>query len=120
MPEELEGEVDELFERLEELLGPFAIPLAPDEHGVEYELDEWPPADRQALAQALIESEVPHRWEGSTVVVVPDAEATVDELLGRSSRARWCSPAGSPGAARRRTPLSTLFTSADRLAPRSG
>ena len=52
-----------------------------DEPGVQYELDEWPPADRQALTQALIEGEVPHRWEGMTVVVAADAEATVDELL---------------------------------------
>ena len=81
VPEELESEVDELFARLEQLLGPFAVTLATDEPGVQYELDEWPPADRQALTQALVEGEVPHRWEGMTVVVAADAETTVDELL---------------------------------------
>jgi hypothetical protein len=116
VPEELEGEVDELFERLEELLGPFAIPLAPDEQGVEYELDEWPPADRQALAQALIESEVPHRWEGSTVVVVPDAEATVDELLDAIEQGTLVLASGVAGSGAPEDALSTLFTSADRLA----
>jgi hypothetical protein len=116
VPEELEGEVDELFTRLEELLGPFPIPLGDGETGVEYELDEWPPADRQALTQALIEGEVPHRWEGAKVVVAADAEETVDELLdaieqGTLVLAGTQGAAGAPEGA-----LSTLFTSADRLA----
>jgi hypothetical protein len=116
VPEELEGEVDELFARLEELLGPFAIPLGSEEHGVEYELDEWPPADRQALTQALIEGEVPHRWEGATVIVASDAEETVDELLdaieqGTLVLAGVEGTTGAPEGA-----LSKLFTSADRLA----
>jgi hypothetical protein len=116
VPEALEAEADELFARLEELLGPFALPLAAEEHGVEYQLDEWPPADRQALTQALIEGEIPHRWEGTTVVVVTDAEATVDELLdaieqGTLVLAGADGATGAPPEA-----LSTLFTSADRLA----
>jgi hypothetical protein len=116
VPEELEGEVDELFERLEGLLGPFAIPLAPDERGVEYELDEWPPADRQALSQALVESEVPHRWEGSTVVVIADAEATVDELLDAIEQGTLVLTSAVAGSGAPEEALSTLFTSADRLA----
>jgi hypothetical protein len=116
VPEELEGEVDELFERLEGLLGPFAIPLAPDERGVQYELDEWPPADRQALSQALVESEVPHRWEGSTVVVIADAEATVDELLDAIEQGTLVLTSAVAGSGAPEEALSTLFTSADRLA----
>ena len=81
VPEELEAEVDELFARLEELLGPFPVALGDDDPGVEYGLDEWPPGDRQTLTQALIEAEVPHRWDGTTVIVATDAEPTVDELL---------------------------------------
>jgi hypothetical protein len=116
VPEELETEVDELFERLEELLGPFAIPLAPDERGVEYELDEWPPADRQALAQALIEGEIPHRWEGTTVLVVTDAETAVDELLDSIEQGTLVLASGVAGSNAPEDALSTLFTSADRLA----
>jgi hypothetical protein len=116
VPEELETEVDELFERLEELLGPFAIPLAPDERGVEYELDEWPPADRQALAQALIEGEIPHRWEGTTVVVVTDAETAVDELLDSIEQGTLVLAGGVAGSNAPEDALSTLFTAGDRLA----
>jgi hypothetical protein len=116
VPEQLEGEVDELFARLEELLGPFAIPLAADEPGVEYELDEWPPTDRQALTQALVEGEVPHRWEGMTVVVAADAEQAVDQLLDAIEQGTLVL-AGSDGAGGApEGALSTLFTAADRLA----
>ena len=81
MPEELEDQADEVFARLEELLGPFPVALGGDDPGVEFGLDEWPDADRQTLTQALVEAEVPHRWNGTTVVVATDAESTVDGLL---------------------------------------
>jgi hypothetical protein len=116
VPEELEPEVDELFARLEELLGPFAVPLGAEEHGVEYQLDEWPPADRQALTQALIEAEVPHRWEGTTVVVATDAEETVDELLDAIEQGTLVLTGSGGAAGAPVEALSTLFTSADRLA----
>jgi hypothetical protein len=116
VPEELEGEVDELFARLEELLGPFAVPLGAEEHGVEYQLDEWPPADRQALTQALIEAEIPHRWEGTTVVVATDAEETVDELLDAIEQGTLVLTGGDGASGAPEAALSTLFTSADRLA----
>jgi hypothetical protein len=115
VPEELEADVDELFERLEELLGPFPVPLGEDDRGVEYELDEWSPADRQALTQALIEGEIPHRWEGTTVVVATDAEQTVDELLDAIEQGTLVlTGTGSDGPPE--GTLSALFTSADRLA----
>jgi hypothetical protein len=116
VPEQLEAEVDELFARLEALLGPFAIPLGAEDHGVEYELDEWPPADRQALTQALIEGEVPHRWEGATVVVASDAEETVDELLDAIEQGTLVLAGGEGAAGAPEGALSKLFTSADRLA----
>jgi hypothetical protein len=116
VPEELEAEADELFARLEELLGPFAVPLGADEHGVEYELDEWPPADRQALTQALIEAEIPHRWEGTTVVVATDAEETVDQLLDAIEQGTLVYTGGDGSSGAPEDALSTLFTSADRLA----
>ena len=115
VPEDLEGQVDELFERLEELLGPFAVQLDPDDAGVEYGLDEWPPADRQTLAQALVEAAVPHRWQGPTVIVATDSEAAVDELLdGVEQGTLVLSSGGTTGPPE--GALGVLFTSADRLA----
>lgn len=116
VPEQLEGDVDDLFERMEELLGPFPVPLADDDSGVEYGLDEWSPNDRDALTAALVDQQVPHRWEATTVVVATDAESTVDELLDAVERGElvMLSPDGSADAPQEA--LSTMFTSADRLA----
>jgi len=114
VPEELEADADALFAQLEQLLGPFAVALAEDDAGVEYGLDEWPAADRQTLGQALIESEVPHRWDGSTLVVATDAETAVDELLDAIEQGTLVLGSASGGAPE--GALDTLFTSADRLA----
>ena len=114
VPEELEAEVDALFERLEQLLGPFPVALDPDDPGVEYGLDEWPAPDRQTLAQALIEAAVPHRWDGAELVVATDSEGEVDELLDGIEQGTLVvagAVAGAPEGA-----LDTLFASSDRLA----
>ena len=81
VPEEIEDAVDELFDRLERELGPFPVGLAGDLPSTEFGLDEWPPADIELLQQALLEAEIPHRWDGSTLHVAPDAEHVVDDLL---------------------------------------
>ena len=114
VPEELEAQVDELFAELEERLGPFAVALATDDAGVEFGLDEWPEADRQTLTQALIEAEVPHRWDGKTVIVAADAEATVDDLLDGIEQGTLV--LGSGGSEAPEGALDTLFASSDRLA----
>ena len=114
VPEALEADVDALFARLEEALGPFPVPLDPDDPGVEYVLDEWPAPDRQALAQALIEAEIPHRWDGPTLVVATDAEASVDELLDGIEQGTLVIAGvdgGAPDGA-----LDKLFAAAARLA----
>lgn len=81
VPEIVEERVDQLFETLEQRLGPFPIGLAEGEPSTEFQLDEWAEAERAVLTTALVEAEVPHRWEGSTVVVAEDAENSVDDLL---------------------------------------
>ncbi len=114
VPEELEEQVDEVFARLEELLGPFPVALAADDPGVEFGLDEWPEADRRTLTEALVEAEVPHRWDGTTVVVATDAESTVDELLDAIEQGTLVlgdTASEAPDGA-----LDTLFSSSDRLA----
>jgi hypothetical protein len=120
VPEELEADADALFERLERLLGPFPVALASDDRGVEFGLDEWSPTDRDVLAAALVEQQIPHRWEASTVVVATEAEPTVDALLDAIERGELVATdadgAGDPPP----DALSTLFTAADRLAKDPG
>lgn len=92
VPEEVEGEVDALFEVLEARLGIVSAegdvvdvvtsaPLADGEPVTEYELAEWPVADRAVLTEALVESRVPHRWEDAVLVVPTAAEEAVEELM---------------------------------------
>ena len=116
VPEEVEADVDLLFERLEAVLGPFAIPLDADDPGIEFGLDEWPAGDRATLTQALIDSEVPHRWVGATVIVAADAEATVDDLLDGIEQGTLVLAGGDEDAVAPEGALSALFASSDRLA----
>lgn len=81
VPEAVEAAADAMFERLEAEMGPFPVTLGPDEEATEFGLDEWSDTERQVLTDALIESEVPHRWSGTTVLVTRDAEDVVDDLL---------------------------------------
>jgi hypothetical protein len=115
VPEELEAEADVLFDRMEELLGPFAVALADDDPGVEFGLDEWPPADRQTLAQALVEREVPHRWDGATLVAATDAETAVDEMLDGIEQGTLVLASG-PASTAPEGALDRLFSISDRLA----
>ena len=54
VPEQIEADVDVLFDELEREIGPFPVPLLDDEgdgEGVtEFELDEWPASDIDVLA----------------------------------------------------------------------
>lgn len=115
VPEELEAEADALFEQLEQALGPFPVPLDEEDPGVEYGLDEWPAADRRTLAQALVDGEIPHRWDGTTVIVATDAEATVDDLLDAIEQGTLVL-ASDTGATAPEGALDRLFAAADRLA----
>ena len=60
---------------------------------------------------------MPHRWEASTLYVAADAEKVVDELLDsiEAGHARAHRGGGAEGAPPEEA-LSTLFSSADRLA----
>ncbi len=81
VPELVERQVDAIFDRLEAELGPFPIVLEADDAATEFGLDEWNDADRSMLTDSLVESEIPHRWEGTTLIVAADAEDAVDSLL---------------------------------------
>ncbi len=116
VPEAAEDAADAVFARLEDLLGPFAVVLADDEPATEFLLDEWPPADLELLRRALVDAEIPHRWDGPRIYVATDAEEIVDDLLDAIERGDVASyddnaDDGPPDGA-----LGRLYTIADRLA----
>lgn len=81
VPEAVEPAADAMFEQLEAEMGPFPVGLHVDDESVEYGLDEWTGADRSTLTDAMVEAEIPHRWESATLFVAADAEDGVDTLL---------------------------------------
>ena len=114
VPEQIEADIDVLFEELEAEIGPFPVPLLDDGEGVtEFGLDEWPAADIDLLTASLVEAEIPHRWEGRTLFVAADAEHTVDDLLDAIEAGEVASideAAEAPDGA-----LHDLYVAADRL-----
>ncbi len=116
VPELVEADVDALFDELEKVLGPFAIALDAEAESTEFGLDEWSDADRAVLTEALVASEVPHRWDGTTVVVAADAEHAVDDLLDAIEAGELLGDGGDGSAAVPEGALSTMFLAADRLA----
>jgi hypothetical protein len=119
IPEEIESDVDAMFDELELEIGPFPVPLLDDEgvegEGVtEFDLAEWSAADIDVLQQSLLEGEVPHRWDKRTLVVTRDAEHVVDDLLDAietGDAASLDEAAEAPDGA-----LNSLYVAADRLA----
>jgi hypothetical protein len=81
VPEQIEGAVDALFDALEAEIGPFPVALLDPDDATEFGLDEWPLADIETLQQSLVEAEIPHTWNGRTLLVASDAEDVVDDLL---------------------------------------
>ncbi len=53
----------------------------PVDQQVVYELAEWPLGMQASAAQVMAESDIPHGWDGTDLVVQLDHEATVDALL---------------------------------------
>jgi hypothetical protein len=115
VPELVEEQVDALFERLEKEFGPFPIVLEEDSESTEFGLDEWSDADRAVLTESLIDSEVPFRWDGSTVVVARDAEDAVDDLLDAIEAGELLTADEDPVAEPPDGVLSSIFLAADRL-----
>lgn len=116
VPELVEDRVDALFEQLERVLGPFPILLEDDAASTEFGLDEWSEADRAVLTEALVSSEVPFRWEGTTVVVAEDAEHAVDDLLDAIEAGELVAADDGSDHAPPDGALGAMFVAADRLA----
>src|SRR5436190_13898113 len=53
----------------------------PEDDQVVYELGEWSLDLQAEAAELLAESEIPHAWDGTDLIVHVDWEHTVDELL---------------------------------------
>lgn len=116
VPEAVEEQVDALFDELDRVLGPFAIGLDAEAESTEFGLDEWSDADRALLTEALISSEVPHRWNGTTVFVAADAEHAVDDLLDAIEAGELLGDGDDDATQPPEGVLSTMFLAADRLA----
>ena len=113
IPEQIEDAVDQLFDALEAEIGPFPVPLGHDEEATEFGLDEWSRSDVEMLHQSLVEAEIPHRWQGTTLFVATDAEHVVDDLLDAIEAGEVASldeELAAPDGA-----LNDLYVAADRL-----
>ncbi len=112
VPEDAEEATDDIFERLEQEIGPFPVLLDDDDESVEFQLDEWSISERAVLNEQLIAGEIPHRWEGDSLFVIGDAGDDVDDLLDaiESGDLAVLDSSAPDGA------LNTLFSIGDNLA----
>lgn len=116
VPEAVEAAADRLFDELEEQIGPFAVPLDGDEPATEFLLDEWAAGDLEVLRAALVDAEIPHRWDGARIFVASDAEEIVDDLLDAIERGDIASYDDTDGEGPPDGVLGTLYSIGDRLA----
>lgn len=116
VPESAEAAADRLFSELEEQIGPFAVPLDEAEAATEFLLDEWPDGDLDVLRSALVDAEIPHRWEGNRIFVAADAEEIVDDLLDAIERGDIASYDEGDGEGPPDGVLGSLYAIGDRLA----
>ena len=92
--------------------------LAPgNEEDVQYDLAEWETSERTAATTALLEADIPYRWEGNLVLTVPAvAEDEVDLLLDELGETEELEDDGGiDGGEEAQGAMSDLFVAADRL-----
>jgi hypothetical protein len=99
-----------------------AAMLAPGDpqEEVEYDLGEWEMAERASATAALLEADIPYRWEADLVLIVPDvAEVEVDRLLDELEEVDELDEAeaedGIDGGEEAQEAMADLFVAADRL-----
>ncbi len=89
-----------------------------DEDEVEYDLSEWETGERGMATAALVESDIPYRWEADLVLVVPAvAEAEVDQLLDELEGLEELDGGDDEvdGGEEAQTAMADLFVAVDRL-----
>lgn len=116
VPEAVEAAADAMFDKLESEMGPFPVGLGVDDEAVEYGLDEWTDADRATLTEAMVEAEIPYRWESTTVFVAVDAEEGVDALLDAIEAGELGPPIDDETNEPPDGALSDIFLTANKLA----
>jgi len=91
-------------------------PAGADEE-VQYDLGEWVMGERTAATTALLEVDIPYRWEDHLVLVVPAvAEEEVDLLLDELGETEELEDDGTvDGGEEAQGAMSDLFVAADRL-----
>lgn len=82
----------------------------------EYDLADWPEADRQSITRALTRQSVPYRWEDDLLVVPTTNEALVESLMDMIEQGEFAAHAddididGDSGEEGERLPFETLTT----------
>ncbi len=126
-PERLSGGVPQVSLRCDDCAltvaeAPLMLAKANNEDEVEYDLAEWEVPERSAATTALVEVDIPYRWEQALVLVVPAvAETEVDQLLDELDEVEVeDAPAGAgaddtDGGAEAQQAMGDLFVAADRL-----
>jgi hypothetical protein len=124
-PEELGGELLQSTRRCVDCAllvtdPPLMLAKGNDEDEIDYDLGEWMVVERTAATTALLEVDIPYRWEQDLVLVVPAvAEEEVDLLLDELDEVDELDEAedeaGVDGGAMAQEAMGDLFVAADRL-----
>ncbi len=104
---------------------PLMLATGNTEDEVQYDLNEWKMAERCAATAALLEVDIPYRWDADLVLVVPAvAEDEVDLLLdelddvdesGEGEGAEVEGAGEADGGEEAQAAMGDLFVAADRL-----
>ena len=122
--EELRGELLESTRRCADCAvlvtdPPLMLAKGNDEDEVDYDLGEWMVTERSAATAALVEVDIPYRWEQDLVLVVPAvAEDEVDILLDELDEVEALEEEDQgalDGGAMAQEAMGDLFVAADRL-----
>ena len=94
--------------------------LAQGEDEVDYDLGEWEVGERSAATAALVEADIPYRWEQDLVLVVPavaedEVDLILDELEDVEELDEEEGGAVADGGAEAQEAMGDLFVAADRL-----
>ncbi len=97
---------------------PLMLARGNDEDEVDYDLGEWQVGERSAATAALLEADIPYRWEENLVLAVPAvAEDEVDLLLDELEDVEELEEDddGADGGEEAQSAMADLFVAADRL-----
>lgn len=106
-----------ISELLESGEPPVAIALADGVPTTEYDLDEWPAADRQSLSHALTGASIPFAWDANVLLVGTTDESIVEQLLDDIERGEYIDVDGEADPAEQTSAeiLTTFFLAGERL-----